>query len=274
MPKRKAAPRHEGCRICHLHTDLERLLVCENQLCGAEYHLYCLTPPLKDVPASNWYCPPCMEEFPTLAANVVGQPIRVQWEDSVKAFRKRAAYQRRQAKLQGLPPPPKVKPPTNKDGKLGKRWFSGRIVRYNAKKKTHRVKYDEPEQCSDEIMSLYHVTFELVTGLVWAKFRGGAYAPALQIMYAPLLRQYKKQHEDNAGMVRCRFFDATRTCQWTPLENIHPYGTRIVGGKVRGRRSALSLCHAVAHRCHCPLPTFSTTQHLPCWRQRPRSAKL
>lgn len=45
------------CDICKSTGDAERMLLCDN--CDFGYHIYCLTPPLYEIPATNWYCPDC-----------------------------------------------------------------------------------------------------------------------------------------------------------------------------------------------------------------------
>jgi hypothetical protein len=43
-----------GCLICKNDTDHDRLLICE--FCNAEYHIYCLDPPLEAVPDGDFFC--------------------------------------------------------------------------------------------------------------------------------------------------------------------------------------------------------------------------
>lgn len=46
-----------GCLSCGEDDDHANLLLCET--CNAEYHTYCLSPPLRAVPAGDWYCAEC-----------------------------------------------------------------------------------------------------------------------------------------------------------------------------------------------------------------------
>lgn len=46
-----------GCLSCGEDDDHANLLLCEG--CNAEYHTYCLSPPLRSVPAGDWYCGEC-----------------------------------------------------------------------------------------------------------------------------------------------------------------------------------------------------------------------
>merc|ERR1711862_649623 len=48
-----------ACRVCFSKHDEHKLLLCDN--CDAEYHIYCLTPRLKEVPKEKWYCPECRD---------------------------------------------------------------------------------------------------------------------------------------------------------------------------------------------------------------------
>lgn len=47
-----------GCLSCGEDDDHANLLLCET--CNAEYHTYCLSPPLRAVPAGDWYCGKCL----------------------------------------------------------------------------------------------------------------------------------------------------------------------------------------------------------------------
>ena len=46
-----------GCFSCGKDDDHANLLLCE--ACNAEYHTYCLEPPLRAVPTGDWYCSEC-----------------------------------------------------------------------------------------------------------------------------------------------------------------------------------------------------------------------
>jgi hypothetical protein len=45
------------CSACHGGHDEPNLLLCD---CGQAFHTYCLTPPVKAVPAGEWRCPKCV----------------------------------------------------------------------------------------------------------------------------------------------------------------------------------------------------------------------
>ncbi|KAJ7970868.1 Methyl-CpG-binding domain-containing protein 9 [Quillaja saponaria] len=53
------APWDEGvCKVCGFDKDDDSVLLCDT--CDAEYHTYCLNPPLARIPEGNWYCPSCV----------------------------------------------------------------------------------------------------------------------------------------------------------------------------------------------------------------------
>ncbi|EQC40933.1 hypothetical protein SDRG_01996 [Saprolegnia diclina VS20] len=51
-----------GCEICHENNAHEQMLLCDNN-CGHEYHLFCLNPPLEDIPEGDWFCPSCEQNL-------------------------------------------------------------------------------------------------------------------------------------------------------------------------------------------------------------------
>ncbi|CAM6123295.1 unnamed protein product [Calypogeia fissa] len=54
----KAPWEDDSCRICGIDDDHDNVLLCDG--CDAEYHIYCLNPPLPEVPEGNWYCSSCV----------------------------------------------------------------------------------------------------------------------------------------------------------------------------------------------------------------------
>lgn len=46
--------------MCHQDSHADQILLCDS--CDAEYHMFCLDPPLSSVPKGNWYCPECHEQ--------------------------------------------------------------------------------------------------------------------------------------------------------------------------------------------------------------------
>lgn len=65
------APWDEGvCKVCGIDRDDDSVLLCDT--CDAEYHTYCLNPPLARIPEGNWYCPSCVDGKHA-AQNVAGR---------------------------------------------------------------------------------------------------------------------------------------------------------------------------------------------------------
>lgn len=46
-----------SCKVCKRSDRPDAMLLCDG--CDAEYHMDCLTPPLKSLPEHSWYCPTC-----------------------------------------------------------------------------------------------------------------------------------------------------------------------------------------------------------------------
>uniref|UniRef100_A0A182Q110 Bromodomain adjacent to zinc finger domain protein 1A n=1 Tax=Anopheles farauti TaxID=69004 RepID=A0A182Q110_9DIPT len=49
-----------ACSVCRKKHSAESTLLCDE--CNRAYHLFCLTPKLKKVPADDWFCPKCLKE--------------------------------------------------------------------------------------------------------------------------------------------------------------------------------------------------------------------
>lgn len=52
------------CLVCGKGTAEDRLLLCDG--CDDSYHIFCLIPPLHDVPKGDWRCPKCLAQVRTL----------------------------------------------------------------------------------------------------------------------------------------------------------------------------------------------------------------
>ena len=48
------------CLVCGNGTAEDRLLLCDG--CDDSYHIFCLIPPLHDVPKGDWRCPKCLAQ--------------------------------------------------------------------------------------------------------------------------------------------------------------------------------------------------------------------
>eukprot|EP01038_Epipyxis_sp_PR26KG_P009410 gene9410-12673_t len=47
------------CCICGGGDDDDLVILCDNEACKNETHMYCLSPPLFEVPINDWYCSEC-----------------------------------------------------------------------------------------------------------------------------------------------------------------------------------------------------------------------
>lgn len=78
-----------GCCVCWQEEDSKQIILCET--CDAEYHIYCLQPPLQDIPDGEFYCPRCKAEQDGNSAGNGGlQPQ----EKSTRLMQLDKAYQR------------------------------------------------------------------------------------------------------------------------------------------------------------------------------------
>ncbi|GAB2276541.1 hypothetical protein Dimus_011260 [Dionaea muscipula] len=79
------APWDEGvCKVCGIDKDDDAVLLCDT--CDAEYHTYCLNPPLTRIPEGNWYCPLCVSgasEAVLRSPLVLGQPRQKKYHGEV-----------------------------------------------------------------------------------------------------------------------------------------------------------------------------------------------
>ena len=51
------------CTVCGLRDDPSHTLLCDGDGCERAFHLYCLQPPLLQVPTGKWRCPECTERW-------------------------------------------------------------------------------------------------------------------------------------------------------------------------------------------------------------------
>ncbi|CAL4067026.1 unnamed protein product [Meganyctiphanes norvegica] len=45
------------CMKCSLGDDEDKMLLCDG--CDDSYHMFCLTPPIEEIPEDEWKCPKC-----------------------------------------------------------------------------------------------------------------------------------------------------------------------------------------------------------------------
>ena len=48
------------CNVCARGDGEEAMLLCDG--CDDAFHIYCLIPPLPDVPKGDWRCPSCLKQ--------------------------------------------------------------------------------------------------------------------------------------------------------------------------------------------------------------------
>jgi ribosomal protein L37AE/L43A len=84
----------DGCRICFSAEDEAETLICDE--CEGSFHMYCLRPRVRTVPAGDWYCPECRQTQAIAKKQVKaapparGRPVKRKAEP-VKATRGKAA---------------------------------------------------------------------------------------------------------------------------------------------------------------------------------------
>ncbi|KAK9741343.1 hypothetical protein RND81_03G098900 [Saponaria officinalis] len=81
------APWDEGvCKVCGVDKDDDSVLLCDT--CDAEYHTYCLNPPLARIPDGNWYCPTCVSGFTgtSKAVHIIGRRRRRYHGDGIRNY--------------------------------------------------------------------------------------------------------------------------------------------------------------------------------------------
>ncbi|BGP37972.1 hypothetical protein JCM10449v2_001899 [Rhodotorula kratochvilovae] len=86
----------ESCEVCQLDHDPDRIVLCDD--CDRGYHLACLSPPLKQVPTSQFYCNQC------LLLNGADYGFEEGQDHSLYSFRRRAdAFKRKWLEAHPLP---------------------------------------------------------------------------------------------------------------------------------------------------------------------------
>jgi len=64
-----------ACRICFTKHGKSNIILCD--LCDGEYHMYCLSPPLAEVPSFDWFCPTCTDAISKDRTSVKGAKASV-----------------------------------------------------------------------------------------------------------------------------------------------------------------------------------------------------
>ncbi len=72
-----------ACRICFTkHSSHGSTILCD--LCDGEYHTYCLSPPLAEIPDFDWFCPTCTEAIVNGKANATKSGSRISSSKKMK----------------------------------------------------------------------------------------------------------------------------------------------------------------------------------------------
>jgi hypothetical protein len=69
MSNALARPWEQSCRVCLKDNHEEKLILCDH--CDANYHVYCLSPPLSSVPEDAWMCQRCLKWLARSGAKVL-----------------------------------------------------------------------------------------------------------------------------------------------------------------------------------------------------------
>ena len=69
MSHSMARPWEQTCRVCLKDNHEDKLILCDH--CDANYHVYCLSPPLSSVPDDAWMCQRCLKWLARSGAKVL-----------------------------------------------------------------------------------------------------------------------------------------------------------------------------------------------------------
>lgn len=84
-----------ACRVCFSKRDRKSTILCD--ICDAEYHIDCLSPPLGQIPSTDWFCPTCV--------NVI---VKAQRESDGKKVKKGAVLTKAAKGTKGASKSPKA----------------------------------------------------------------------------------------------------------------------------------------------------------------------
>ena len=56
------------CQLCASREDNDNMVLCD--ICDGGYHIYCLNPPLKEIPEGDWACADCIQQQPSTSKDV------------------------------------------------------------------------------------------------------------------------------------------------------------------------------------------------------------
>jgi hypothetical protein len=86
---------HLKCECCGRGDDGNKLLLCDGEGCNKGYHIFCIFPPLDEIPEDDWFCDQCElirnNPFPTLPEGVTHTHHRTRTRTTVQANSNRDA---------------------------------------------------------------------------------------------------------------------------------------------------------------------------------------
>ncbi|KAL1529673.1 hypothetical protein AB1Y20_000614 [Prymnesium parvum] len=79
-----------ACAECKRLDDDERMILCDGPTCNLAYHIYCVSPPLSQVPEGEWLCPVCAAKGTRIEGGLVLQDLNneaviVRWGRGAKS---------------------------------------------------------------------------------------------------------------------------------------------------------------------------------------------
>ena len=81
-------PWEQTCRVCQKEDDESNVILCDH--CDASYHIYCLEPPLKEIPEGSWMCDHCIRFLERTKSKVLTATA----EDQARAIAESAGIRR------------------------------------------------------------------------------------------------------------------------------------------------------------------------------------
>ncbi|KAL3667696.1 hypothetical protein V7S43_007249 [Phytophthora oleae] len=74
MEEEREEEEQTACEICRNSERESEIVLCDD--CNAEYHIFCLQPPLPRVPEDTWYCPKCRVKYPAFEVTAKAEQMR------------------------------------------------------------------------------------------------------------------------------------------------------------------------------------------------------
>ncbi|KAK1942888.1 PHD and RING finger domain-containing protein 1 [Phytophthora citrophthora] len=80
MEEREEEEEQTACEICNSSQRESEIVLCDD--CNAEYHIFCLQPPLPKVPEGAWYCPKCSVKYPAFEVAMKAEQVQTAAADA------------------------------------------------------------------------------------------------------------------------------------------------------------------------------------------------